>query len=84
MECSIYLYGSESWSLSILDIRKIEAFEMWSWRRMMKISWIESKSNKKMLNMIKELRQILLDTFRGLFIINIIEWTINKERKSGR
>ena len=38
---SIAVYGSETWTLQKEDIRRLEAFEMWIWRRMMKISWTE-------------------------------------------
>ena len=35
---SALFYGSETWSLKAEDIRRIEAFEMWVWRRMEKVS----------------------------------------------
>ena len=38
---SVMLYGSETWTLQKEDIRRLEAFEMWIWRRMMKVSWTE-------------------------------------------
>jgi len=34
------------------DIRRLEAFEMWIWRRMMKVSWTEHKTNKELLQMV--------------------------------
>ena len=37
---SMLLYGSETWTLWKEDIRRLEAFEMWIWRRMERISWI--------------------------------------------
>ena len=38
---SIAVYGSKTRTLQKEDIRRLEAFEMWIWRRMMKISWTE-------------------------------------------
>jgi len=46
------LYGSETWTLQKEDIRRLEAFEMWIWRRMMKVSWTEHKTNKELLQMV--------------------------------
>jgi len=44
---SVALYGSETWSLQKEDIRRLEAFEIWIWRRMMKVPWTEHKQMKK-------------------------------------
>ena len=35
---SVVLYGSETWTMRKEDIRRLEAFEMWTWRRMEKMS----------------------------------------------
>jgi len=56
---SVALYDSKTWTLSILDKRRMEALEMWTWRKMMKISWREWKSNIEVLNMIEEPRKII-------------------------
>ena len=42
----IATYGSETWALGAADRKKINAFEMWCWRRMLRISWKEHKSNE--------------------------------------
>jgi len=52
------LYGSETWSLKMED-RRIEAFEMWIWRRMEKVSWVERKTNEEVLIMVEEKRELL-------------------------
>ena len=42
MKCyiwSIALYGAETWTLRAVDHKNLESFEMWCWRRMVKISW---------------------------------------------
>jgi len=41
------------------DRSKLEAFEMWILRRMEKISWVDKKTNKDILNMFQEDRKIL-------------------------
>ena len=46
---SVALYGSETWSMRKEDIKRIEAFEMWIWRRMERISWMEHRTNEEIL-----------------------------------
>uniref|UniRef100_A0A8D8XSF1 Reverse transcriptase domain-containing protein n=1 Tax=Cacopsylla melanoneura TaxID=428564 RepID=A0A8D8XSF1_9HEMI len=41
---SVALYGSETWVIGERDRKRIEAFEMWCWRKMMKIKWTERMS----------------------------------------
>jgi len=60
---SVVLHGSETWTLTKEDIKWLEAFEMWVWRRILKISWTEHKTNEEVLNMVKEERK-LMETIR--------------------
>jgi len=46
---SVALYGSETWTLQKEDIRRLEVFEVWVWRRMMKGSWTEYRTNEEVL-----------------------------------
>ena len=43
---SIASYGSESWTLKKADERRICAFELWAWRRLLRISWRQRKTNE--------------------------------------
>jgi len=43
------LYGSETWTLTAQNKNKIEAMEMWTWRRILRISWTERKSNEEVV-----------------------------------
>jgi len=38
---SVVLHGSETWTMRKEDIKRLEAFEMWIWRKMERISWLE-------------------------------------------
>ena len=49
---SIASYGSECWVLKKSDEKKIEAFEMWCYRRLLRISWTDMKSNEWVLEKI--------------------------------
>ena len=48
---STLLYGCETWTLSTTSIKKIEAFEMWTLRRLFKIPWTNYKTNKEVLQL---------------------------------
>src|SRR5678816_1970525 len=60
---SVVMYGSETWTMRKADIRRLEAFEMWTWRRMEKISWTEHITNEEVLGIIGEER-VLIRTIR--------------------
>jgi len=43
-------YGSESWTLKAADKKRLEAFEMTAYRRIMRISWTERRTNQSILD----------------------------------
>jgi hypothetical protein len=47
---SVALYGCESWVLNKAEQNSFESFEMWCWRRMLRNSWTERKTNENVLN----------------------------------
>jgi hypothetical protein len=53
---SIALYGSEISTISTARKIKLEAFEIWCYRKMSKIKWIEKITNEAVLDRIKEKR----------------------------
>jgi len=44
-----------TWTISKTDMKRIEAFEMWIWRKTAKISWIAKVSNSEVLNRVKKI-----------------------------
>ena len=48
---SVLLYGAETWTINKAMENRITSFEMWIYRRMMKISWKRMKTNKEILHM---------------------------------
>ena len=61
-ECYIWsmaLYGAETWTLQAADQKYLESFEMWCWRKMEKISWIDHVRNEEVLLRVNEQRNIL-------------------------
>ena len=53
------LYGAETWTLRAVDLKHLESFKMWCWRRMEKISWTDHVRNEEVLLRVKEQRVIL-------------------------
>ena len=43
------VYGCESWTVKKAEHRRIDAFELWYWRRLLKILWTARRSNKSIL-----------------------------------
>ena len=56
---STLLYGAETWTLTKVTSNKLEAFEMWLYRRMLRISWKEHKTNADVLHKMKTKRSLL-------------------------
>ncbi|XP_055384420.1 uncharacterized protein LOC129614059 [Condylostylus longicornis] len=56
---SVLLYGMETWTLKVAEMNKIEAFEMWLYRRILKIPWIDRVSNAEVLRRINKERELL-------------------------
>ena len=53
-------YGSETWTLIKAIQNKLEASEMWIYRRMVRISWTEHKSNEQVLEMTFSKRSLIV------------------------
>ena len=42
----IVMYGCESWTVKKAECQRIDAFELWCWRRLLRVPWIASISNQ--------------------------------------
>ena len=45
----LVMYGCESWTLKKTEHRRIDAFELWCWRRLLRVPWTERRSNQSIL-----------------------------------
>ena len=45
----VVMYGCESWTVKKAEHRRIDAFELWCWRRLLRISWMARRSNQSIL-----------------------------------
>ena len=43
------MYGCESWTVKKAEHRRIDAFELWCWRRLLKVPWTAKRSNQSIL-----------------------------------
>ena len=45
----VVMYGCESWTIEKAEQQRIDAFELWCWRRLLRVSWTERRSNQFIL-----------------------------------
>ena len=45
----VVMYGCESWIVKKAERRRIDAFELWCWRRLLRVPWTERRSNQSIL-----------------------------------
>ena len=48
----VVMYGCESWTVKKAEHQKIDAFELWCWRRLLRVSWTSRRSNQPILKKI--------------------------------
>ena len=49
MVFSMVMYGCESWTMKKAEHRRIDAFELWCWRRLLRVPWTARRSNQSIL-----------------------------------
>ena len=52
MVLAVVMYGCESWTIQKAEHRRIDAFELWCWRRLSRVPWTARRSN---LSILKEI-----------------------------
>ena len=45
----VVMYGSKSWTVKKAECRRIDAFEVWCWRRLLRVPWTARRSNQSIL-----------------------------------
>ena len=48
----VVMYGCESWTIKKAERRRIGAFELWCWRRLLRVPWTARRSNQSILKQI--------------------------------
>ena len=49
MDFPVVMYGCECWTVKKAERRRIDAFELWCWRRLLRVSWTARRSNQSIL-----------------------------------
>ena len=56
---STLMYGAETWTITKGARKRLEAFEMWCYRRLLKLSWTRKTSNERVLDMAEAEKKVL-------------------------
>ena len=49
MVFAVIMYGCESWTIMKAECQRIDAFELWCWRRLLRVSWTARRSNQSIV-----------------------------------
>ena len=66
----VIMYGCESWTVKKAERRRIDAFELWYWRRLLRVPWTARRSNQSILKEISpgcSLEGLMLELKRQYF-----------------
>ena len=66
----VVMYGCESWGIKKAECQRIDAFELWHWRRLLRVPWTARRSNQSILKEINpeySLEGLLLKLKLGYF-----------------
>ena len=76
----VVVYGCESWTVKKVEPRRIDAFELWCWRRLLRVSWIARRSNQSILKEISpgcSLKGLMLK-LKLQYFDHLIRWSLEK------
>ena len=45
----VFMYGCQSWTVKKAEVQRIDAFELWCWRRLLRVPWTARRSNQSIL-----------------------------------
>ena len=84
----VVMCGCESWTVRKVECRKIDAFELWCWRRLLRVPWTARRSNQSILKKISpgySLEGLMLKLKRQYFWPpQVKSWLIGKDPDAGR
>ena len=83
----VVMYGCESWTMKKTEHRRIDAFELWCWRRFLRVPWTARRSNQSIL---KEMSWVFIGETDAeaetpiLWPPHVKSWLIGKDSDAGR
>lgn len=89
---SIFGYASKTWVIRQADRKRIDAFEMWCWRRMLRIPWTAKRSNISILREIQSTQRLSSTVYKKILKFfghimrsdNLERLTKEKRKKKGK
>ena len=87
MVSPVIMYGCESWTVKKPEHQRIDAFELWCWRRLLRVPWTARKSNQSTLKEISpgcSLEGMMLKLKFQLWPPHAKSWLIGKDSDAGR
>ena len=75
------MYGCESWTLKKVECRRTDAFELWCWRRLLRVPWIARRSNQSYLFIGRT--DVEAET-PILWPLDVKNWLIGKDPDAGK
>ena len=83
----VVMYGCESWTVKKAERRRIDAFELWCWRRLLRVPWTARRSNQSILKEISpgcSFEGLMLKLKLQYFGHLTQSWLIGKDPDAGR
>ena len=87
----VVMYGCESWTVKKAERRRIDAFEVWCWRRLLRVPWTARRSNKSILKEINPeysleglMLKLKLQYFGHLMQTGALETSLEKSLMLGK
>ena len=85
----VVMYGCESWTVKKAECQKIDAFELWYWRRLLRVPWTARRSNESFLkenNPEYSLEGLMLKLKLQYFgyLMQRVGWLIGKDPDAGK
>ena len=83
----VVMYGCESWTVKKAECRRTDAFELWCWRRLLRVPWTARGSNQSILKEISpgiSLEGMMLKLKLQYFATHAKSWLIGKDFDAGR
>ena len=81
----VVMYGCESWTIRKAECQRIDAFELWCWRRLLRVPWAGRRSNQSILKEISpeySLKRLMLKLKLQYF--GHLNWLIGKDFDAGK
>ena len=88
MAFPVVMYGSESWTIKVTEHQRIDDFEPWCWRRLLRVPWTSRRSNQSILkvNPERSLEGLMLKMRWNskLWPPGVKSWVIRKDPDAGK